>query len=100
MFTPQTMTSAEIEKSGYEFGSELAAALVLASTRARADAFTKRAMAQIVLREIDASVQELRESYAPVLLIAAYEEACRAGVKDELERSFASQVYQPIRRAA
>ena len=100
MFTPQTMTSTEIEQSGYEYGTELAAALVLASRRADADVETKRQMAQIVLREIGSAVDTLRHSPAPLILVAAYEQACRAGVRDELKRTFAAEIYQPVRHAA
>lgn len=100
MFTPQTMTSGEIERSGYEYGTELAAALVLASRGADANTELKREMAQIVLREIGAAVETLRTSSAPLLLVSAYEQACRAGVQDELERSIANEVYQPARHAA
>ena len=100
MFNPQKMTSAEIEQSGLEYGKELAAALVLASNRTGADIQTKREMAQIVLREIDSAVETLRKSSAPLILIATYEQACRAGVRDELRRSMATARYQPIRRAA
>ena len=101
MFNPKKMTSAEIEQSGLEYGKELASALVLASNRAGPDVETKRQMAQIVLREIDSAVETLRKSSTPLLLIAAYEQACRAGVRDELQRSMATARYQPtIRRAA
>ena len=100
MFNPQKMTSAEIEQSGLEYGKELAAALVLASNRTGADVETKRQMAQIVLREIDSAVDTLRKSPAPLILIAAYEQACRAGVRDELQRSMATARYRPLRRAA
>jgi len=100
MFNPQKMTSAEIESFGYEYGAELAAALVLASHRADADVGLKREMAQIVLREIESAVGRLRKAAAPLLLIAAYEQACRAGVRDELQRSFAARSYPPTRHAA
>jgi hypothetical protein len=100
MFAPQNMTSAEIERSGYEFGTELAAALVLASNRADANIRLKREMAQIVLREIGSAVQKLRKASAPLLLVAAYEQACRAGVRDELQRSIAADAGQSARRAA
>jgi glutamine synthetase type III len=100
MFNPQKMTSTEIEQSGLEYGKELAAALVLASNRTGADIEAKREMAQIVLREIDSAVETLRKSSAPLILIATYEQACRAGVRDELQRSMATARYQPIRRAA
>ena len=100
MFDPQTMTSAEIEQSGYEYGHGVAAALVLASQRADADVDLKRQMAQIVLREIGSAVQTLRKATAPLLLVAAYEQACRAGVRDELQRSVAAETQQPARHAA
>ena len=100
MFDTQTMTSAEIERSGYEYGSELAAALVLASHQIETDLETKRQMAQIVLREIEASVVALRATRTPLVLVSAYEQACREGVRGELERSFATHAYEPVRHAA
>lgn len=99
MFSFNTMTSAEIEKSGYEYGAELAAALVLASSRAGADIGMKREMAEIVLREIRSSVDMLRAK-APLLLVAAYEKACRAGVRDELVRSMPNAADRLARHAA
>jgi len=96
-----TMTSTEIEQSGYEYGEELAAALLLASSRGDTDVRTKREMAQIVLREIDSAVKTLRSGNAPLLLVASYEQACRAGVRDELARSTASESQpEPARHAA
>ena len=86
MFDLQAMTTGEIEESGYEYGAELAAALVLASSRPDADVEMKRDMAKIVLREIDTAVTTLRRGYAPMLLVASYEEALRAGVRDGLQR--------------
>ena len=100
MFDTQTMTSAEIERSGYEYGSELAAALVLASHQVETDLEIKRQMAQIVLREIEASVVALRATRTPLVLVSAYEQACREGVRGELERSFATHAYEPVRHAA
>ena len=94
------MTSVEIEQSGYEYGTELAAALLLASSRLDADSGIKREMAQIVLREIDSAVANLRNGRAPLLLVASYEQACRTGVRDELARSVASAAHQPARHAA
>ena len=64
------MTSVEIEQSGYEYGSELAAALVLASSQVETDLEIKRQMAQIVLREIEASVVTLRRDPAPLVLVS------------------------------
>jgi hypothetical protein len=100
MFDTQTMTSSEIEQSGYEYGTELAAALVLASHRVETDLETKRQMAQLVLREISASVDALRATRTPLVLVSAYEQACREGVRKELERSFATHAYEPVRHAA
>ena len=87
----------EIERSGREYGEELAGALVLASRRAGADDDMKRQMAQIVLREIAAAVKKLGETVPGELLIA-YEASCRAGVRDQLERSLA--LGHETRRAA
>jgi Zn-dependent membrane protease YugP len=101
MFNPHTMTSAEIEQSGHEYGAELAAALVLASRRVGGDLQMKRQMAQIVLREVGSAVQNLRRTSAPLLLVAAYEQACRAGVREELERSLAGDAaHRTARQAA
>jgi hypothetical protein len=73
---------------------------VLASSRADADIGMKREMAQIVLREIDSAVATLRKGRAPLLPVASYAQACRAGVREELARSMASAAYQPARHAA
>lgn len=100
MFSFDTLTSTEIEQSGYEYGSELAAALLLASSRADTDIRMKREMAQIVLREIGSAVDMLRDGKAPLLLVASYEQACRAGVRDELARSMATLSDRPERHAA
>ncbi len=100
MFKPHTMTSAEIERSGFEYGTELAAALLLASSRANADNRLKREMAQIVLREIGSAVETLRLSKAPLILVAAYDQACRAGVREELARGMAADNWQAERHAA
>lgn len=76
----------EMERSGREYGEELAAALVLASRRSGSDDTMKRQMAQIVLREIASAVKSLGQT-VPGHLVRAYEAACRAGVRDELQRS-------------
>jgi hypothetical protein len=90
---------AELERSGREYGEDLAAALVLASRRAGAANDLKRQMAKIVLREISAAVDTLRGASVPANLLAAYELACRAGVRGELERSLAAGA-QAARHAA
>ena len=88
MFTQSDIHKREVERSGLEYGEELAAALVLASRRPGADNDMKREMAQIVLREIAAAVKSIGEKI-PGELVKVYEAACRAGVRAELERSLA-----------
>ena len=89
MFSHADAQVHQMERSGREYGQELAAALVLASRGAGADNDMKRQMAQIVLREIGAEVKKLGET-VPGYLVSAYELACRTGVRDELERSLAA----------
>ena len=86
MFTQSDIKKREVERSGREFGEELAAALVLASRRPDTDNDMKRQMAQIVLREIAAAVKEIGQRI-PGEDVKLYEAACRAGVRAELERS-------------
>jgi len=88
MFTELDTEMHEIEREGREYGEELAAALVMASRRPGADNDTKREMAQIVLREIASAVKTIGE-VVPGELVKAYEAACRAGVRAELERNLA-----------
>ena len=88
MFTHSNIQKREVERSGREYGQELAAALVLASRRPGADNDMKRQMAQIVLREIAAAVKSIGEK-VPGEDVKVYEAACRAGVRTELERSLA-----------
>jgi len=99
MFNPLHSSTQEIEHSGREFGSELAAALVLASRRTGADNQVKREMAQIVLREIGTAIDELRRAEYPLEVVQAYEQGCREGVRDLIERSFVREA-QSTRRAA
>jgi hypothetical protein len=91
MFNPLHSSPKEIESLGREYGSELAAALVLASRRTGADNEMKREMAKIVLREIGTAVDELRRAEYPSHVIAAYDRGCREGVRDLIERSFVRQ---------
>jgi hypothetical protein len=88
MFNPLHSSPGEIEELGRGYGSELAAALVLASRRAGADREMKRDMAKIVLREIGTAVDELRRAEYPSHVIAAYDRGAREGVRDLIERSF------------
>ncbi len=80
-------TEAEVRRLGSEYGRELAAALVLASSRPDADVTMKRQMARIVLREIGTVVRQLKDASFPVELAALYESSARAGVRDELLKS-------------
>ena len=86
MFTQSDIKKREVERSGREFGEELAAALVLASRRPDTDNDMKRQMAQIVLREIATAVKAIGER-VPGEDVKVFEAACRAGVRAELERS-------------
>jgi hypothetical protein len=80
-------TEWEVRRLGSEYGHELAAALLLASSRGNADRVLTREMARIVLRELDAAVRKLRNASFPADLTALYERAARAGVRDELLKS-------------
>jgi hypothetical protein len=88
MFNPLHSSPREIEQLGREYGSELAAALVLASRRSGADTQVKREMAKIVLREIGTAIDELRRAEYPLAVVQAYEHGAREGVRDLIERSF------------
>jgi hypothetical protein len=88
MFNPLHSSPKEIEQLGREYGSELAAALVLASRRSGADTQVKRDMAKIVLREIGTAIDELRRAEYPLAVVQAYEHGAREGVRDLIERSF------------
>ena len=80
----RTKVAEEFSRLGRERGQELAAALLLASNRGNADRALKRQMAQIVLRQIEAAVQRLRDTGVPADLSEAYERNARRGVRDEL----------------
>jgi hypothetical protein len=73
----------EVRRLGGEYGRELAAALVLASSRT-ADRALKRQMARIVLRQIAAAVEKLKNAAFPAELTLVYERAARQGVHEEL----------------
>ena len=76
-------TEDEVRRIGTEYGRELAAAMVLASSRGNADRTLKRQMAQIVLDQIEATVQELKAGAVPADLVQIYQRA-RDGVREEL----------------
>ena len=99
MFNPLHSSPQEIEQLGREYGSELAAALVLASRRSGSDNQMKRQMAQLVLREIGTAVDELRRCEYPFEVVQAYEHGAREGVRDLIERSIVREA-QSTRRAA
>jgi hypothetical protein len=85
--TVDTYTETEFRQHGSEYGRELAAALVLASSRGNADRALKAEMARIVLGQIESAVRTLEDAAFPSDLIALYESAARQGVRDELLRS-------------
>ena len=96
-----TLTAVErFRLLGAEYGRDLAAALVLASARSGEDRATVRAMARIVLREIAAAVDKVRDASIPAPLAKAYEQACRASVRSELMASRGQPAEAAGRQAA
>lgn len=89
----------DIRRLGSEYGRDLAAALVLASDRAGDDRALKRQMAGLVLGEIAAALEKLRNAAISSDLIEVYERGAREGVRDELLKSKAIAA-QVERRAA
>ena len=83
----ETLIEQEVRELGSAFGHDLAAALVLASSRNGDDSEMKREMAGIVLGQIAAAVRTLEDAEFPANLTAAYERAARRGVRDELLKS-------------
>jgi hypothetical protein len=83
----RVQTELEVHRIGTEYGCELAAALVLASSRDRVDRTLKRQMAQIVLNQIEAAVQELENAAVPADLVQIYQHGARNGVREELCKS-------------
>jgi len=76
-----------VTQSGSDYGQDLAAAFVLATSRGAADQELTRHLTRIVLREISATVQTLRDAQLSVSAIDAYEHACLAACREELLRS-------------
>src|SRR5688572_8895168 len=64
-------------QQGAELGSDLARALFLAVRRSGDDRDAKAQFAQMVLREILAAVEKLRDSGASSVVVREYERACR-----------------------
>jgi hypothetical protein len=85
----------QFRQIGAEYGRDLAAALLLAVDRG-ADREAEHEMAQIVLREIGAAVQRLRETGLPELLVATYERACRQSCREELLPAIARRQRQAV----
>jgi hypothetical protein len=90
------LTEQEVRRYGNEYGSDLAAALVLASSRANADRSMRRQMAQVMLDHIGAVARELKIAAFPADLIQIYERGVHEGVRDELLKSCSSaaQLYR------
>jgi hypothetical protein len=88
----------EVRRIGNDYGCELAAALVLASSRGNADRMLKRQMAQIVLDQIEGAAQELKNAPVPAELIQIFWRGARNGVREELLMSGA--IAGQLHRAA
>jgi hypothetical protein len=88
----------EVRRIGNDYGCELAAALVLASSRGNADRILKRQMAQIVLDQIEGAAQELKNAPIPAELIQIFRRGARNGVREELLMSGA--IAGQLHRAA
>jgi len=91
-------TTRELHRIGKDYGKELAAALVLASSRDGADRALKRQMAQIVHKLIEGAVRDLTNIAFPIDLILIYERGVREGVREELLKSV--QIASQLHRAA
>jgi hypothetical protein len=71
---------------GHADGRELAAALLLASSRAKADPALKRRMAQIVVEQIETKVHTIASIDLPPEFARSYERGARDGVHDGLAK--------------
>jgi hypothetical protein len=80
-------TVEEVRRRGSEYGRDLAAALVLASSREGADRALKAEMAKIVLNQIEGAVRKLEDASFPSDIVVLYESAAREGVRAELLKS-------------
>ena len=80
----RTKVVEEFSRLGWEYGRELAEALLLASRRGNANRALKQAMTRIVIRQIDAAVARLRKTGVPPDIGETYQQNARRGVRDEL----------------
>ncbi len=87
----------QFRQIGAEYGRDLAGALLLAFERG-AGRGAEQEMTQIVLREISAAVQRLRDARLPELLVAAYERACRESCREQLLPAIARRQAQASMR--
>ncbi len=85
MFAALNVTEISDSRTGAEYGQDLAAALIRAGRDLSKD--QKRHMAQIVLREIAAAIDDLRGAGIPEPQVRAFERACRHACRDELLRA-------------
>ena len=85
MIAVESVPTKTIRQSGAEFGQDLAAALIVAGKGLDRDA--KRRMSQLVIREIAAAVQNLRDAGIPATAVESFERSCRDACRDELLRA-------------
>jgi hypothetical protein len=90
------LTEQEVQRHGNEYGADLAAALVLASSRADANRAIRRRMAQVMLNQIEGAINALEEAAFPLDLIQIYERGAYEGMRDELLKgcSIAAQLHR------
>jgi hypothetical protein len=87
------------QTAGAQFGTDLARALFLVLSRERNKTQELKArLAQLVLREIQSSVQDLRDGGTPDEVAKQYDVACRAACRAELFHHL--EFGLQIRRAA
>jgi hypothetical protein len=87
---------------GAEQGHELGDALLLAIERSDArDHELLRQLARLATREVSTALLRLRDAAVPDIVIRAYADACRDGIRQAL-RAYAAEVAMPsaVRRSA
>jgi hypothetical protein len=84
--------------AGEVFGSDLAKALLLAVRRSGDSRHSKIELSVILLQELLAGVQRLRELGIPALLVQIYERAARQACREELLHGL--ETPMPSREAA
>jgi hypothetical protein len=85
MIAVESVAVKSIRQSGAEYGQDLAAAMIVAGKGLDRD--QKRRMSQLVVREIAAAVQNLRDAGIPATAVESFERACREACRDELLRA-------------